>query len=109
MNHHCIVVDSGSDLVECETLRQDDRARKRSIIALFDEHTLGVEIDRCVLAFSRDGENIARESNIDERRIHSSDRSYDNELFGEIENIDRNLPNISFMISFLAYFYIDTS
>ena len=52
MDHHRIVVDSGSDFVECEILWEDDRSRKCSIITLFYEHSLGIEIDRRVLAFS---------------------------------------------------------
>lgn len=59
MDHHGIVVDGRTYLVECEVLGKDDRSRECSIITLFYEHSLGIEIDRRMLAFSGDRENVA--------------------------------------------------
>ena len=107
MDHDGVIVDGSLDLIEGEILRKDDRARERSIITLLHEHPLRIEVDRRMLAFSGDRENIAREGNIDEGRIDARDRGNDNEFFREIEDIDRDLTDIHFMIAFLTDLDID--
>ncbi len=107
MDHDGIVVDGCSDLIECKIFWEDDRSRKGSIVTFLDEHTLGIEVDRSMFAFPRNGEDISRERDIDQCWIHSGDGSHDNELFCEIENIDGNLSDIDFMIPFFTNLNID--
>lgn len=47
-----VVIDSCLDLIECEVLREDDRPRKWPVVTLFDEQTLGIQVDRCPCTFS---------------------------------------------------------
>lgn len=51
MDHYRIVFDGCLDLIEREILREDDRSRKMTIITLLDEHALGIEVYRSMLAF----------------------------------------------------------
>ncbi len=107
MDHDSIMIDRCFDLIECEIFWKDDRSRKRSIIALFDEHALRIEVDRCFFSFSRKSEDIAREGYIDLTRIHSGYWCYDDDLLCEIEHIDSDLSYIDLMFMISMDIYLD--
>lgn len=107
MDHESVIVYCSSYFIEDEILWKDNRARKISIITFFHEHSFCIQIERRMFPFSRNGEDISRESDIDERWIHSGYRSNDDEFFREIEDIDRYLPDISIMVAFFTDLDID--
>jgi hypothetical protein len=98
MYHDSIIIDGGFDFVKCEILRKDDRPWECSIVALFYEHTLRIQVDRRMMTLSWYREDIARECDIDLTRIDSCDGRYDDDLFWEIEYIDGDLSDIDLMI-----------
>jgi hypothetical protein len=106
MDHNRIMVDGCLNLIEREILRKDDRPRECSIVALFHEHAFCIEVDRCVITFSGESEDIPREGDIDLTRIDSCYGCDDDDLLSEIEYIDGYLSYIDLMIMGIMYVYL---
>jgi hypothetical protein len=99
MDHDRILIYGRFYLIKSEILREDNRPRKGSIVTFLDEHAFCIEIDRCMDAFTGESEYIAREGDIYLTRIDSGNRSYDDDLLSEIEDIDGDLSDIDLMLT----------
>lgn len=105
MDHNSIMIHCCFYFTKWEILRKDDRSRKMSIITLLYEHPLGIKINRSMLSFSRECENIAWKRYINLTRIDSCNWCNDDNLLCKIEDINCNLSYIDLMVSIIMNIY----